>query len=478
MSGIGDDCVLPDAEYLVLSSRLIPDLDGGYTIATLSRAKQLAMVGVADGAGPLLLTFDPADAAAHSAHRATFARRGSIADPSRMRNLFDEAADAAGGATPWLRAAADGGLTKGSPEREYRVLRDGEDRPFAALPVIPGNPDWHLTEEPVLIYDRTAQVIGGVAGFRGLYNAWLRHITGAFGERPIIVVCESRQLGELIVAWDDPRVRIIHTIHTMHLERPYTPDAAMNALWTRWFALSDRFDAVAWPTRTQRDDVVARFGGDGRNVVIPNAAPDQREGRIDSGERRAEREPGLVVVLGRLAPGKRIDHSIRAFLAADVPGSRLEIWGGGTEHDALQRLIEQLGAGSRVMLAGHTDNPGRVLDRASVVVTSTAFEGQGLSILEALLHDVPVVSYDVRYGPGDLFADGGGILVPDADEAGLADALRLVLTDAELYARLAAEAPVAACAWSVERATAAFAATVREVLAVPSRRWNKRSELI
>ncbi|WP_307362641.1 glycosyltransferase [Microbacterium murale] len=455
--------MLPDAEYLVLSSRLIPDLDGGYTIATLSRARLLAAAGVADGAGPLLLTFDPAEAASHAAHRATFARRGAIADSARMRNLFDEAVSASGGAAAWLRDAASTDRSRVVPEREYRVLRDTEDRPFAALPVIPGNPDWHLTDEPVLVYDETAQVVGGVVGFRGLYAAWLRHVTAASGEKPIVVICESRQLGELIADWDDPRVRIIHTIHTMHLEAPYTPDAAMNALWTRWFALADRFDAVAWPTRTQRDDVVARFGADANHVVIPNAAPAPEA-------TAAEREPGLVVVLGRLAPGKRVDHSIRAFVRADVPGSRMEIWGGGAEHDALQALIDELGAGSRVMLAGHTDAPGRVLDRASAVVTSTAFEGQGLSILEALLHDVPVISYDVRYGPGDLLAAGGGILVPDADEVALADALRLVLTDSELYARLVAEAPVAASAWSAEHATEAFAVTVRDVLAAPPRR--------
>jgi glycosyltransferase involved in cell wall biosynthesis len=466
MGGVALDSVLPDAEYLVLSSRLVPDLDGGYTIATLSRARQLAAAGVADGAGPLLLTFDPADAATHAAHRATFARRGAVANPARMRNLFDEATSEFGGASAWLRDAASADLSTGAPDREYRVLRDAKDRPFAALPVIAADPDWHLTDEPVLIYDATAQVIGGVAGFRGLYAAWLQHITAAITDKKIVVICESRQLGELIADWDHPRVRIIHTIHTMHLEAPYRPDAALNALWTRWFALADHFDAVAWPTRTQRDDVVARFGGAARHVVIPNAA-------VDSETRAAttlEREPGLVVVLGRLAPGKRIDHSIRAFLAADVPGTRMEIWGGGAEHDALQALIDDLGAGSRIMLAGHTDAPGRVLERASVVVTSTAFEGQGLSILEALLHDVPVVSYDVRYGPGDLLAGGGGILVPDGDEDGLAEALRRVLTDPELYARLVAEAPVAASVWSADRATEAFAATVRQVLAAPSRR--------
>ena len=450
---------LPEAEYLVLSSRLVPDLDGGYTIATLARARQLA----AAGADPQLLTFDPADAAAHAQHRAEFARRGAIDDPARLRNLFDEAAAPDGGAAAWLRAAASPALSAGRPDREYRMLRDADDRPFAALPVIPGNPDWHLTDEPVLVYDGDGQTIGGVAGFRGLYRAWLAHVTAALGDGPIVVICESRQLGELIADWDDPRVRIIHTIHTMHLEAPYTPDASMNALWTRWFALADRFDAVTWPTPRQRDDVAARFGDGIRNVVVPNGIELPTAGE-------SAPEPGLVVSLSRLAPGKRIDHIIRSFLVADVPGAVLEVWGDGPARAGLEQLIAERDCADRVRVCGVTSDPDAVLERASVVVSASAFEGQGLSLAEALAHGRPVVSYDVRYGPSDLLAGGGGLLVPDGDEAALADALRRVLTDAELRTRLAVEAPAAASVWGDDRTLEALAATVRDVLATASRR--------
>ncbi|WP_260980474.1 glycosyltransferase [Microbacterium paludicola] len=459
MTGAHDHAVLPDAAYLVLSSRLIPDLDGGYTIATLARARALA----AAGAAPQLLTFDPGGPAAHAGHRETFTRRGAIAEPAVLRNLFDEAVAPGGGAASWLRAAASVSMDTPHDGREYRVLRDAEERPFAALPVLPGDPDWHLTDEPVLVYDETARVVGGVAGFRGLYLAWLAHVAAAVGDRPIVIICESRQIGELIADWSDERVRIIHTIHTMHLEAPYTQDADLNALWTRWFTVADRFDAVAWPTASQRDDVVSRFGDGALHVVVPNVVP-------APGERTLAREPGLVVVLGRLAPGKRVDHAVRAFVRADVPGTRMEIWGGGAERERLQTLIDSLGAGSRIMLAGHTDAPDRVLQRASLVVTATAFEGQGMSILEALQHGVPVVAYDVRYGPSDLLGSGGGILVPDADESGMADAIRRILTDDGLRARLSSEAPVAASAWDEEHALSALAAVVRRVLAASPRR--------
>ncbi|WP_029262273.1 MULTISPECIES: glycosyltransferase [unclassified Microbacterium] len=453
---------LPDAEYLVLSSRLIPGLDGGYTIATLARARQLADAGVAKGAGPQLLTFDPGTAADHAAHRRTFAEQGALTDPSRMRNLFDEAVASDGGAAGWLRAAADAAVTA-DPDVEYRVLTDADGRPFAALPVIPGNPDWHLTAEPVLVYDGAGEVSGALHGFRGLYRAWLDHVAAAFGDRRIVVICESRQLGELIADWSDPRVRIVHTIHTMHVEAPYTPDASMNTLWTRWFRLADRFDAVIWPTATQRDDVVARFGDSALHAVVPNPiAP--VEGRDDL------REDGLVVVLGRLAPGKRVDHAIRAFLAADVPGARMEIWGGGPEQERLHALIEELDAGDRVVLAGYTDSPATVLDRASILVTSTAFEGQPLGVVEALLHGSPVISYDVRYGIRDVLQQGGGALVPSGDVDALGDAIRSLLTDPDRLAALSAEAPTVAAAWSPERSLDALTAVIAAVASAPPRR--------
>ena len=453
---------LPDAEYLVLSSRLIPGMDGGYTIATLARARQLASAGVADGSGPQLLTFDPGTAADHAAHRQTFVEQGALVDSSRMRNLFDEATASGGGAADWLRTAADPAVSA-DPDVEYRVLTDAEGRSFAALPVIPGNPDWHLSEEPVLVYDAAGQVTGALHGFRGLYRAWLDHVTATFGDRRIIVICESRQLGELIADWSDPRVRILHTIHTMHVEAPYTPDAPMNTLWTRWFRLADRFDAVIWPTATQRDDVVSRFGASARHVLVPNPiAPVDRSDDL--------REEGLVVVLGRLAAGKRVDQAIRAFLAADVPGTRMEIWGGGPEEERLRALIAELDTGGRVLLAGYTDSPGTVLDRAAMIVTATAFEGQPLSIVEALLHGAPVVSYDARYGIRDVLEQGGGVLVPSGDVEALGQAIRALLTDPDRLAALSAEAPSVAAAWSPQRSLDALTAVIAEAAARPSRR--------
>jgi glycosyltransferase involved in cell wall biosynthesis len=453
------DAEFPDAWYLILSSRLIPDLDGGYTISALARARQMT----AAGAPPLLLTVDPGAVAAHAAHRATFVERGAASASAILRNLFDEAVASAGGAADWLREAAHDGHA--DPDLEYRDAAGGA----VCLPVVVG-PDWHLTRAPILIRDTAGEHVGVIDGFGALYRAWLTRIAAdlrAENPRPVVLICESRQLGELLVGWGDDDVRILHTVHTIHLEPPYRKDSDLNRLWSRWFEVAPRFDAVLWPTAQQRDDVRERFGTAANDLVVAHAvaAP-------TAIVPAANRDPGRVVVLGRLAPGKRLAEAIRAFgrVSAEVPRARLELWGEGAQRAELEALVDELGLSGSVSLPGLTTDPGAVLDRAAVYLSTSAFEGQGLAMAEALAHGTPVVAWDIRYGPRDMLAGGGGILVPDGDEDALVAALRRVLTDAALRERLSAEAVDAATVLSPTRTMRTLAAACEDALSRPRRR--------
>lgn len=455
----GTVTLFPDAWYLILSSRLIPDLDGGYTISTLARARQMSEAG----ASPLLLTVDPGTVEAHAQHRAVFVERGAAAASETFRNLFDEAVAPDGGAADWLRVAAGPGDP--DPTLEYRDVAGGA----VALPNVI-DPDWHLSTAPIVIRDAAGEPVGVIGGFGALYRAWLTRVAAelrAEKDRPIVVVCESRQLGELIVGWGDDDVRIVHTVHTIHLESPYRADSDLNGLWARWFEISPRFDAVLWPTVQQRDDVRERFGSAANDLVAPHAVTGP--GVVLPADAREE---GLVVVLGRLAPGKRLAPAIRAFarVAADVPSAHLELWGAGAQRAELEALVDELGLGDVVSLPGLTTNPGAVLDRAAVYLTTSAFEGQGLALAEALAHGTPVVAWDIRYGPRDMLAGGGGILVPDGDEDALVDALVRVLTDTGTRERLATEAVDAAASLTAARAMQTLAEACGEALSRPRRR--------
>ncbi len=432
---------------LVLTSRLIPGLDGGYTVATLQRARLLADAG----ARVHLLSVDPGTPGDHAAHREAFVVAGAAASVEAFRNLFDDAAADPG----WLIAAATPGAA--TPDVEYREIRDAAGRPLLALPVIPGDPDWHLTQAAVVVHAPDGDRI--LAGFGGLYRAWLAHVVAALAQ-PVVLFCESRQLGELLADAPPAGVRIAHTIHTTHLGAPYAPDAPVNDLWRRWFAVADRFDAVLWPTAQQRTDAEERFGAHPGATVLPNAAPPV----VDE---PAPTDPHRVVMLGRLAPGKRIDQAIRAWrrIVAAVPEARLEIWGDGALRADLQHLIDELGLAASVSLEGRSETGPALFDGAALMVQTTAFEGQGLAALEAMSRGVPVVSYDVRYGPRDQLGTGGGVLVADGDEEAWADAVICVLRDPATRERLSRAALARAADFAPDRIRDALAALVRRILA-------------
>ncbi|MEV7692387.1 glycosyltransferase [Microbacterium sp. NPDC089189] len=444
-----DEFPLAGVRCFVLSSRLVPDLDGGFTVATLQRARLLA----AGGAETTLLTLDPASPAEHAAHRETFVARGEAASVTAFGNLFDDAV-----ADPsWLRAAAaPGQATEGI---EYRVIPDAGGRPLVSLPVIAGDPDWHLSTAAVVVHGADGDRI--LAGFGALYRAWLGTRVPADG-RPTVIVCESRQLGELLADAPPSGARLIHTIHTTHLGAPYGPDAPVNTLWQRWLAVADRFDAVLWPTAQQRADVEARFGALPGYTVLSNAAPEPvREPAPVAANR--------VVMLGRLAPGKRVDHAIRAWprVVESVPDATLEIWGDGPLRDDLQRLIDAEGLAASVRLRGWSAAGAALFDGAALMVQSTAFEGQGLAALEAMSRGCPVVSYDVRYGPRDLLGAGAGVLVPDGDVDALADGVIALLGDPERRMRAARAALDRASEDSPAAVAARLADVVRSVVARP-----------
>ena len=459
---------LPDASYLLLSSRLIPGLDGGFAVSVMRRARDIAD---ATGEWPLLLTVDVATVAAHDAQRAEWVRRGALPEPGLLRNLFDDArADRS-----WLlRAAHDGAafrLDDAEPpapavsdpaEPEFRpgsrVIRDADGVAVLEVPWGVGGAAWHLSDEPVRVFDAAGRTAGALHGYRELYRAWVDHVTAAHRaarERPVVVVCESRQVGEALV--DDgpgrgrPAVPILHTTHACHVRAPYTWDAPLDPAWERWLAVADRFEGVLWLTPTQRDDVVRRGYDRIRSFVVPHPAPAAAP---------TVPEPGRVVMLNSLIPRKRVDHAVRA--VAQVPGVRLVVFGIGPEADAVATLAADLGVD--LELAGYIADPEIGWRSADVLLLTSESEGQPLVVLEALAHGVPVIAYDMPYGPRDTLAAGGGVLVPSGDVDALASALAGVVGDRDRRDALSRAALASAAAKDAAASMRALGTAVAAVL--------------
>jgi L-malate glycosyltransferase len=145
----------------------------------------------------------------------------------------------------------------------------------------------------------------------------------------------------------------------------------------------------------------------------------------------------LVVHLGALTPEKDQATLIEAAarLVQDLPDLHWVILGEGPLRPHLQRQVLQLGLSERVHLLGSIDDPHRALVQANVFVLSSVSEGLGSSILAAMALGVPVVATRVG-GVPDVLGGGGGVLVPPRDPSELADAVRTILGDSALRARV------------------------------------------
>jgi alpha-1,3-mannosyltransferase len=133
-------------------------------------------------------------------------------------------------------------------------------------------------------------------------------------------------------------------------------------------------------------------------------------------------EPGLVVGVSRLAENKRIPRVLEAVAALKhrYPQLRLE-WAGADfsgVRSALERQVRALGLEGRVRFHGAVSQEQLhwLLERAHLFVSASAYEGFGLSTIEAMSAATPVLVTAVGAHP-DVVADGltGFLIDQDAN---------------------------------------------------------------
>jgi D-inositol-3-phosphate glycosyltransferase len=112
----------------------------------------------------------------------------------------------------------------------------------------------------------------------------------------------------------------------------------------------------------------------------------------------------------------------------------------------LVALRDELGLGDRVCFVGSQPQEQLPLyyAAADVVAMPSLYESFGLVAVEAMACGTPVVASRVGGLAYTIQDSVSGLLVPDRDPVALAEALGLVLGDADLRARLGAQAATVA----------------------------------
>ena len=193
----------------------------------------------------------------------------------------------------------------------------------------------------------------------------------------------------------------------------------------------ERCDAVTAVSRFLADRVPTWFSPCPPIEVLPDFVDTRRFSPVPT------RGPTLVHV-SNFRPVKRTSDAVRAFyLLRRTRAAKLVLIGTGPEEPEVRDLAARLGVTKDVEFVGEDPEVARHLKGAAALLSTSEFEGFGMSLLEAMACAVPVITTDSG-GVREVVDASCAKVVGVGDLEGLARAADEVLGDAALAARLGA----------------------------------------
>jgi glycosyltransferase involved in cell wall biosynthesis len=330
-----------------------------------------------------------------------------------------------GGTARHVRTLAAGCAARGVAAGVFGPAQTDRDFGFSRLA------DGQVSFTPVEIADRprVAHDVQAIRRLRRLLAAWRPDVAHAHGLR-------AGALTAIALAFVRPTVyhrrpALVVTVHNA----PPTGGATGAVYRVLERIVAARADSVLCVSPDLEERMRAAGASRVGRALVPAAG-------VSAETRRALPLPGnpdparpVVLAVGRLAAQKGFGTLLEAAVGwRDLrPEPLLVIAGEGPLEASLKSQAVRLGLDAR--FPGHREDIPALLAAAAVFVLPSVWEGQPLILQEALRAGVPIVATRVG-GTPVLTGEDAAMLVPPGDARRLADAVRAVLTDEVLAARL------------------------------------------
>lgn len=188
------------------------------------------------------------------------------------------------------------------------------------------------------------------------------------------------------------------------------------------------FDKVFCVSEQAKKSFIEIIGDTGNTEVVYNMLPAEQIRRLAQ-EKLSFEYPASklkLVLIGRLkdsVKGQKRLISAVSRLRAEGAEISLTLVGGGEDREDIEKEIKNRAASDYVYTAGSQKNPYPYIKKADLLVCASYYEGFNLTVAEALILGVPVLSTECT-GPVEIL-DGGkyGIIVENSEE-GLYEGLK------------------------------------------------------
>ncbi len=256
-------------------------------------------------------------------------------------------------------------------------------------------------------------------------------------EKPDVVASLYPSESSFVPAIKDGSKKVLE-LHLCKFFRLQYERKGMIGLIDKWRSRQDeriaaRFDKFVVLTEEDKS-----YWGDMPNIeVIPNAA---RELEVALTDVKTSRR---VIAVGRMDYQKGYDRLIEAWKIVKSKGCAdwiLDIFGQGEWREMLQSRINEYGLADSIKLNPPTTAIEKEYEKSAMLVMSSNYEGFPMVMIEAMSSGLPVVSFDFKCGPKDIINEGNGIVVPNGDIEGLAQAMMRLMNDVGMRSRMSENA--------------------------------------
>jgi len=198
--------------------------------------------------------------------------------------------------------------------------------------------------------------------------------------------------------------------------------------------VAKRMDKIITVSQVSAEDTMRVFKLPEHTVrVVPNGI----DTAIFKNSNHTDKEPNSIVMVGNTEDRKKgVIFLLKAIqLLKDDVNVKLSIVDRHGDYTRYApKLVAEHGLQDRVAFTGRlsVDELVRRYSVSEIAVTASVYEGFGLPCAEAMSCGTPVIATRAGALPEIIGSDGAGILVPPADPAALAEAIKRLLGDESL----------------------------------------------
>lgn len=230
-------------------------------------------------------------------------------------------------------------------------------------------------------------------------------------------------------------------------ERNHPEYRKLNKFWSRMRRI---FYKKSTKLVVQTDEIKAFFKGtipDSKLVIIKNPiSPTLAQSRL-----KQQKKENIILNVGRLEDQKNQGLLIDAFYNLKLPDWHIQFIGEGSNKNAYLQKVKSLNLLENISFIGNVKNIETYYNSAKIFVFTSNYEGFPNALTEALYFGVPSISTNCPSGPSELIEHGhNGFLIPMGDTKALEIAIKKLVEDHDLRAKISDQAMISTKKYEVQ----------------------------